>query len=62
MSTVFSEVYGTYYNVVEKADQYKENAPAAKSNTNAASNAAANAQKSTGWGSAMRTMGMLAVV
>ena len=44
----------------KKADQYKENAPAAKSNTNAASNAAANAQKSTGWGSAMRTMGMLA--
>lgn len=40
----------------KKADQYKENAPAAKSNTNAA----ANAQKSTGWGSAMRTMGMLA--
>lgn len=44
----------------KKADQYKETAPAAKSNTNAASNAAANAQKSTGWGSAMRTMGMLA--
>lgn len=40
----------------KKADQYKETAPAAKSNTNAA----ANAQKSTGWGSAMRTMGMLA--
>lgn len=44
----------------KKADQYKETAPAAKSNINAASNAAANAQKSTGWGSAMRTMGMLA--
>ena len=44
----------------KKADQYKETAPAAKSNTNVASNAAANAQKSTGWGSAMRTMGMLA--
>lgn len=40
----------------KKADQYKETAPAAKSNTNAAT----NAQKSTGWGSAMRTMGMLA--
>ena len=44
----------------KKADQYKETAPAAKSGTTAASNAAANAQKSTGWGSAMRTMGMLA--
>ena len=44
------------YTPSKKADQYKENAPAAKSNTNAA----ANAQKSTGWGSAMRTMGMLA--
>lgn len=44
----------------KKADQYKETAPAAKSGTNAVSNAAAAAQKSTGWGSALRTMGMLA--
>lgn len=45
----------------KKADQYKENAPAAKSAAaNPASNAVASVQKSSGWGSALRTVGMLA--